>query len=126
MGGYSDLKGEEPRTGVAAHTPSAKQPKGIHWDEKGENNLPGSYGKGSSATLKRKRKAAKELEMEASESYDIGALWQRNRDLGLFPQANTQPDHGEDSQLGPGNVENGLYSLPKSHPVVLLNPKRNP
>lgn len=63
------------------------------------------------ATLKRKKKAAKELRKKFSKSYNIGALWQRNRDLGLFSEANSQPEQGGDSQLGPGNAENGVYPL---------------
>ena len=110
-GGYPDPEpeGEESRTEEEA--PPLKRPKEIHWDKKGEDNLRGFYEKGSLATLKRKKKAAKELEKDASKSYNIGALWQRNRDLGRFSQANSQPEQGRDSQSGPGNAENGVYPL---------------
>ena len=108
-GGYSDIEREESKTEEEAAPP--KPPKKIHWDKKGEDNLRGFYGKGSLATLKRKKKAAKELEKEASKSYDIGALWQRNRNLGLFSQASTQSEQGEGSESCSGNSENRVYPL---------------
>ena len=58
--------------------------KEIKWHKEGENNLRGGYGKGSRSANKKQRKATKELEKEASKTYDIMVLWQRNRDLGLI------------------------------------------
>ena len=79
-GGYSDPEGEESRT--EKETPLLKQPKEIHWDKKREDNLQGFYGKGSLATLKKKKNAAKELKKEALKSYNIGTFWQCNCNLG--------------------------------------------
>ena len=63
------------------------------------------------ATLKRKKKATKELEKEASKSYNIGTLWQRNCNLGLFSQASTQSEQGEGLESCLGNSENKVYLL---------------
>ena len=78
--------------------------KEIHWDKRGEDNLRGFYGNNSRATLKRKRNVAKALEKEASKCYNIGALWQRNCDLGLISQASTQFELDESTKLGVDNV----------------------
>lgn len=67
--------------------------------------------KGSRATLKRERKVAKELEMEGSKSYNTGALCQRNRDLGLIPQASVQSGLGTSAKSSPGEGENTHYPL---------------
>lgn len=68
------------------------------------------------ATLKRNKKAAKELEKEALKSYNIGALWQRDRDLALFSRASTQSEQRKGSELGPGNSGNGVYPLSQVPP----------
>lgn len=84
---YFNPKKEESRT--EEEVSSLKWLKKIHWDKKREDNLQKFYGKGSLATLKKKTKVAKELEKEASRSYNIGAFWQRNCGLGRFSQANS-------------------------------------
>lgn len=38
----------------------------------------------------RKQKSTRELKNEASKTYDIRALWQRNKDLGMSSSANNQ------------------------------------
>ena len=43
-----------------------------------------TYGNGLRATQYRKKGGAKELGKETSQSYQIGALWQQNRDLGII------------------------------------------
>ena len=77
------------------------RPGEIQWNREGEKKLREGYGKGSRATTERRKKVAKELEKEASKMYNIMALWRRNQDLGLVPEANTQPGLAEDSQSGP-------------------------
>ena len=62
-------------------------PKKISWNQEGEDRLRGSYGKGSVSTLRRRKKSAQQLEKEASKTYSIAALWQRNRDLALVSNA---------------------------------------
>lgn len=82
-GGKSDeepsLDEALPRTEEAVSMQSV--PKKIIWNQEGEDRLRGSYGKGSVSTLRRRKKSAQELENEASKTYNITALWQRNRDL---------------------------------------------
>lgn len=48
------------------------------------------YDKGSQAVTKRKKKVAKKLEKKASKTYNIMIFWQRNQDLGLISEANSQ------------------------------------
>ena len=108
-GGYSDIEREESKT--EEEVAPSKPPKKIHWDKKREDNLWGFYGKGSLATLKRKKKAAKELEKEASKSYNISALWQRNCNLGLFSQASTQFEQRKGLESCTGNSKNRVYLL---------------
>lgn len=81
-----DVELEEPRSEEAV--PLRNAVKEIRWNKEGENNLKGSYGKGSRSTNKRQKKATKELEKEVSKTHNIMALWQRNRDLGLISKAN--------------------------------------
>ena len=63
--------------------------KEISWNKEGENKLRGIYGTGSVSSARRQKLAAEKLEKEASKTYIIKALWQRNRDLGLNSKANT-------------------------------------
>ena len=75
---------EQPRTNKAAAT------LGLGWKAGGDNHLKGTYGNGSRATQYRKKDGAKELGKEASQSYQIGTLWQRNRDLGMISAPRTE------------------------------------
>ena len=68
-------------------------------EQDGEGNLRGVYGQGSAATLYQK-KAAKKWEKGGDKSYNIQALWQRNRDLSLISNANSQPGLGKASGTG--------------------------
>lgn len=52
------------------------RPKEMKWSKEGENKLRGVYGKGSRSTRKRQKKSARELELGASNTYKLGALWQ--------------------------------------------------
>ena len=75
------------------------------------------YGQGSVATLYRKKKAMKKREEEGHKSYNIEALWQRNRDLGLFSHGNI---HGLGEASGPGD------DIDSSHLLSEVLPGRNP
>ena len=76
-----------------------KQPKKIKWKKEGKGNLRGVYGQGLVATLYRKKKAMKKWEEEGYKSYNIQALWQRNRDLSLIFDTSSQ--HGPGKSSGP-------------------------
>lgn len=102
-----DLAPEESRTEQEA--PSQKQPKEIKWNKQGEENLRGVYGQGSVATFYRKKKAAIKWEEEGRKSYNIQALWQRNRDWGLIFNATIQSEPSETS-------DPSSYSLNKVPP----------
>lgn len=82
-----------------------KQPESI------QRNREGGYGKGSRARTERKKKFANELKKEVSKIYNIMALWQRNRDLGIISEANTQSWLAKDSESGPTPEINPLYPL---------------
>lgn len=68
-----DVELEEPRSEEAV--PLRNAVKEIWWNKERENNLKGSYGKGSRSTNKRQKKATKELEKEVSKTHNIMALW---------------------------------------------------
>lgn len=72
--------------------PMAKPTAVLKWNREGEQNRRGAYGKGSVSSLRRQRIAAEELAKEASKSYNIEALWQRSRDLGMVSSASTQEE----------------------------------
>lgn len=57
---------------------------------------------------KRQRKAAKELENEASKTCNIVALWQRNRNLDLIFRANIHSKLDKSSERGTTNGEPNL------------------
>lgn len=63
--------------------PAAPKQIQLVWKEEAEKNKRGTYGAGSRSTRQRQRNKAKALEKEASQSYQIDALWQRQQDLGL-------------------------------------------
>ena len=89
----SDVGVKQPRTKEAA--PLRNAVKEVRWRKEGENNLRGGYGKGSRSTNKGQGKATKELEKEASKTYNIMALWQHNRDLGPIPETNISSGHSD-------------------------------
>lgn len=84
----NDLEEDESKTEEAASSGIHKVE--IKWNREGEEKLRGGYGKGSRRTQMRKQKSTRELEKEASKKYDIRALWQRNKDLGMSLSANSQ------------------------------------
>lgn len=59
---------------------SESRPKEIKWNREGETTLRGVHGKGSRSTRKRQQKLARELELGASKTYKLGALWQGHTD----------------------------------------------
>lgn len=83
----------------------------LKWNKEGEKNLRGGYGKGSRATTERRKKVAKDLEREASKTYNIMALWQRNQDLGLISRKNTQSGLASNAESGPSREISSLSPL---------------
>ena len=75
----------------------------IKWNKVGKRNLRGEYGKGSKSTQMRHNKSARDLEKEASKIYNIEALWQRSRDLGMISKANNQVGLEQLTELQPNN-----------------------
>lgn len=66
--------------------------------------------------MKRKKNVAKTLEKEASKCYNIGALWQRNHDLGLISQANIQSELDKSTKSGIDEDKNIVYPLSQVPP----------
>ena len=113
-GGKSDVEEPSldqalPRTEEAVSIQSCL--KKISWNQEGEDRLRGSYGKGSVSTLRRRKKSAQELEKEASKTYNIAALWQRNRDLALVSNASAPEGLAESLDSGIVDTPNSVYPL---------------
>ncbi|MCJ1428981.1 hypothetical protein MMC29_006894 [Sticta canariensis] len=53
----------------------------LKWTREGGKTVRGGYGKGSRSTRKRHRKIAQVMEKEASKTYNIEALFQRNNSV---------------------------------------------
>ena len=83
----------------------------IKWNKEGERNLRGGYGKGSKSTQMRHNESARDLEKEASKTYNIEALWQRIRDLGMISKANNQVGLEQLTELQPNNSVSSVPSL---------------
>lgn len=94
-GDISDLEPERSRAEPVASP--RLLPAVLKWNQDGEQKLRGSYGRGSKSTSRRQRISAQEHAKEASKSYNITALWQRNQDLGLVSSASTQGEPGQPS-----------------------------
>ena len=70
--------------------------------------------------MKKKQKFAQELEKEASNTYDIRALWKRGSDLGLISSANSQERLGQLPELQPNNsVSSPLSEIPRGGTSLL-------
>ncbi len=95
-----DLEDDQPMTKEAVTSQGAS--KKIFWNKEGENKLRGASGKGSISSLRR-QKLTQKLEKEASNTYSIKALWQRNRGLGFNSQANTPSRPGKSSKSQPSD-----------------------
>ena len=96
-----DLKGDESRTEEAVSSEFYKVE--IKWSSEGQDKLCGGYGKGSKRTPMRHQKSARELEKEASKTYDIRALWQRSQDLGMISTANSHVGLEQTTESAPNN-----------------------
>ena len=103
--GYSDvdveesnLEGEQPSHEGLARLES--EPREIRWNKEGGTKLRGGYGKGSRATLTRKKKSARELKMETSKTYKLGDLWQRHSER-IASTADAQDDLASPRESGP-------------------------
>ena len=83
----------------------------LKWNKEGECSLRGGYGSGSRSTRKRERKSARELEKEGSKSYNIKALWQRSRELGILSAANSHDGLGQSPKSLPIDPELPASSL---------------
>lgn len=104
--GESETKIEESRTQEEA-TPNVS----LRWNRDGESSLRGGYGKGSKSSSQRHRKLARDFKREASQTYNIEALWQRGQSLGLTSTANSQVRPGELSQLLPIDSISSAFPL---------------
>ena len=114
--GHSDVDEEvESRTKESRTQEEAKLQvflNDIRWNRDGESSLRGAYGKGSKSSSQRQRKSTRDFEREASQTYNIGALWQQGRDLGLTSATTSQVVRpGEPSQLLPNNSISSAFSL---------------
>ena len=98
-----------PRTKEAVSIQS--YPKKISWNQGGKDKLRGNYRKESVFTLRRRKKSAQELEKKASKTYNIAALWQRSRDLGLVSNASTPERLAKSSNSGIVDAPNPMHSL---------------
>lgn len=75
LGEENDSEIEQSRTNEAMVSKKVE----LVWKKRGDKNLRGGYGNGSRTTRKRQRNKNKALEKEAAKSYQIGALWERQR-----------------------------------------------
>ncbi len=73
----------------------------LKWNKEGEDKFRGAYGNGSRSTSKREQKSTRELEKQASQTYDIRALWQRNIEIGMASIANSQVGLGQVAESQP-------------------------
>lgn len=82
---HSDSEEGDGFSGEQSRTEQTVSPKAskveIRWNREGKQNLFGGYRKGSKRILMRRNKSARELEKDASRTYNIQALWQRSRPL---------------------------------------------
>lgn len=87
----------------------------IKRNKEGEDRLRGAYGDGSRSTSRRERKSTRELEKQASKTYDIRALWKQNIELGMASSANSQVGLRQLSESQPiGNVSSpSLSNIPR-------------
>ena len=105
-----DLEGGQSKTEQAV-SPKASQIE-LKWKKEGEQNLCGGYRKGSKRTQMRHNKSAQDLDTEASKTYNIQALWQRSRDLGMISKVNSPVGLEQPMELHPNN--SGSSALPLS------------
>ena len=104
-----NLEEERSKTERVASPEVLKQE--LKWNKEGERSLCGGYGSGSRSSKKRQRKSARELEKEGSKSYDIRALWQQSREVGILSAANSHDRLGQSSESLPIDPELPASSL---------------
>ena len=95
--GYSDIDEEDESRTEESKTQEATPEVSLRWNRDGESCLRGGYGKGSKSSSQRQQKLARDFKREASQTYNIEALWQRGRSLGLISAANSQVRPSEPS-----------------------------
>lgn len=83
----------------------------IKWNKEGERNLRRGYGKDSKRTQMRHNKSVRGLEKEVSKTYNIDALWQESRELGMISKANNQERLEQSTELQPNNCLSPIHSL---------------
>lgn len=108
--GDDENLGEE-HSKIERKTNSKVLKQGLKWNKEGERSLRGGYGSGSKSSRKRERKSARELEKEGSKSYNIEALWQRSRELGILSAVNSHDGLGLSPKSLPINPELPTSSL---------------
>ena len=73
----------------------------LKWNWKEEQTFYGGYGKSSRNTQILYNKFAWKLRKKTSQTYNIQALWQQNKDLGMIFQANSQDELEKFKELQP-------------------------
>lgn len=107
-GDGKDLEEQSKTEQAVSHQASQAE---LKWKKDGENNLRGGYRKGSKSTQMRHNKSARDLEKEASKTYNIQALWQRSRDLGITSRVNSPVGLEQSRESSPINSESSTLSL---------------
>ena len=105
-----DSEGEQSKTEQAvSHKASQVE---LKLKKEGEHNLRDGYRKGSKRTQMKHNKSARDLEKEASKTYNIQVLWQQSRDLGITSRVNSLVGLEQSRELPPNNSES--FTLPLS------------
>ena len=103
-----NLEGQSKTEQAISHKASQVE---LKWKKEGENNLCGGYGKGLKRTQMRHNKLAQDLEKEASKIYNIQAIWQQSRDLGITFRVNSPAALEKSGESSPINSESSTLSL---------------
>jgi hypothetical protein len=86
----------------------------IHWNSNADNNLHGIWGSGSKSTQKRARRTQRQLKLAASQSYSIAGLFERQRQLQLYPK-NVSSDAYKEKDVpkacSPPPAQNNTFNL---------------
>ena len=128
--GYSDVDEEDESRTEKSKTQEKAMPEvslmDIRWNRDGESSLRGGYGKESKSSSQRQQESARDLEKEASQTYNIEALWQRVRNVGLISAANGQVKPGEPFQLPPNDIVSYAFflsNIPRCRPPPISKQK---
>ena len=126
---YSDIdEKNETRTEESKTQEEATPEVTLRWNRNGKSSLCGGYGKGSKSASQRQQKLARDFKREALQTYNIEALWQQGRSLGLISTANTQVRPGEPSQLLPINSVSSTFpssNIPRRGPTHVSKQEAN-